>query len=127
MRRKLILTPKFKRAFRKFVRRNAKLQKHIENTLLQMQEDIFAASLGTHKLSGILEGLRACSCGYDCRIVFSLEPETDAEGEVIVLLQLYTDLPCISKFIALWFQGRLGQGAPKQWRNILCLPFVRNT
>ncbi len=72
MRRELVLTPKFKRAFRKFVRRDAKLQKRIEHTLTQMQEDVFAASLGTHKLSGTLEGLRACSCGYDCRIVFSI-------------------------------------------------------
>jgi mRNA-degrading endonuclease YafQ of YafQ-DinJ toxin-antitoxin module len=59
MRRELVLTPKFKRAFRKFVGRNARLQKRIEDTLMQMQEDVFAASLGTHKLSGTLEGLRA--------------------------------------------------------------------
>lgn len=63
MRRELVLTPKFKRAFRKFVGRNARLQKRIEDTLMQMQEDVFAASLGTHKLSGALEGLRACGCG----------------------------------------------------------------
>lgn len=31
--RELVLTPKFKRAFRKFVQRNAKLQKQIEDTL----------------------------------------------------------------------------------------------
>lgn len=90
MRRELVLTPKFKRAFRKFVRRNAKLQKRIENTLTQMQEDVFAASLSTHKLSGALEGLRACSCGYDCRIVFSIERHPTDEGEVIVLLDIGT-------------------------------------
>jgi hypothetical protein len=33
--RRLILTPKFKREFRKFVRRNAELQQHIEDTLQQ--------------------------------------------------------------------------------------------
>ncbi|WP_417911029.1 type II toxin-antitoxin system YafQ family toxin [Candidatus Electronema sp. PJ] len=90
MQRQLILTEKFKRAFRKFVRRDARLRKHIEDTLMQMQEDVFSASLGTHKLSGILEGLRACSCGYDCRIVFSLEPKPDNEGELIVLLDIGT-------------------------------------
>jgi len=31
--RLLVLTPKFKRAFRKFVKRNAELQQRIENTL----------------------------------------------------------------------------------------------
>ena len=40
---------------------------------MQMQKDVFAPSLGTHKLSGTLEGLRASSCGYNCRIVFSIE------------------------------------------------------
>ena len=33
--RELVLTPKFKRAFRKFTRRNAKLQQQIENTLIE--------------------------------------------------------------------------------------------
>ena len=37
--RKLVLTPKFKRSFRKFVSRNSQLQKRIEKTLQQMEED----------------------------------------------------------------------------------------
>jgi len=44
MRRELVLTPKFKRAFRKFVRREARLQKRVKDTLSQMQEDVFTAS-----------------------------------------------------------------------------------
>nr|VFK59880.1 MAG: hypothetical protein BECKUNK1418G_GA0071005_100936 [Candidatus Kentron sp. UNK]VFK70151.1 MAG: hypothetical protein BECKUNK1418H_GA0071006_102436 [Candidatus Kentron sp. UNK] len=48
--RALVLTPKFKRVFRKFVSRNRKLQKRIEGTLEQMNKDVFAAHLGTHKL-----------------------------------------------------------------------------
>jgi mRNA interferase YafQ len=90
MKRELVLTPKFKRAFRKFVRRNTRLQKHIEDTLLQMQEDVFATSLGAHKLSGTLEGLRACSCGYDCRIIFTIEQHPASGDQVIVLLDIGT-------------------------------------
>lgn len=82
MKRKLVLTPKFKRAFSSFVHRNRRLQQEIEKVLEQMEEDIFSISLNTHKLSGTLEGLRACSCGYDCRIIFSLE------NELIVLLDI---------------------------------------
>ncbi len=37
-----------------------------------MESDIFSPSLETNKLSGKLAGLFACSCGYDCRIIFSL-------------------------------------------------------
>jgi mRNA interferase YafQ len=90
MKRELVLTPKFKRAFRKLVGRNARLQKRIEDTLMQMQEDVFAPSLSTHKLSGTLEGFRACSCGHDCRIVFSTERDPAGGGEVIVLLDIGT-------------------------------------
>ena len=86
MKRELVVTTKFKRAFKKFVRRDKKLQRSVEITLEQMQEDIFSSSLNTHKLSGTLEGLRACSCGYDCRIVFSLEQGTD--NELLVLLDI---------------------------------------
>jgi len=57
---------------------------------MQMEKDVFVVSLGTHKLSGTLESLRACSCGYDCRIVFSIEPNPAGSGEVIVLLDIGT-------------------------------------
>jgi mRNA-degrading endonuclease YafQ of YafQ-DinJ toxin-antitoxin module len=50
--RELVLTPKFKRAFRKFVKRNAQLETKIIQTLELMQEDIFASQLSTHSLQG---------------------------------------------------------------------------
>jgi len=55
---------------------------------MQMEKDVFAASLSTHKLSGTLEGLRARSSRYDCRIVFSIEGNPAGGGEVIVLLDI---------------------------------------
>lgn len=88
--RQLVLTPKFRRTFRKFVQRDSQLQKRIEDTLIQMQQDLFAANMGTHKLAGKLQGLQACSCGYDCRIVFSVEKDQETGREVIVLLDLGT-------------------------------------
>jgi len=88
--REFVLTPKFKRVFRKFVKRNKKLQKRIEETLEYMQKDVFAAHLGTHKLGGELSGLYACVCGYDCRIVFSVERNKEISSEVIVLLDIGT-------------------------------------
>ncbi len=88
--RRLILTPKFKREFRKFLRRNADLQQRIEETLQQMEVDVFSPALGTHKLSGKLDGLQSCSCGYDCRVVFCIEQDTETNSEVIVLLDIGT-------------------------------------
>ncbi len=55
--RKLVLTPHFEKAYRKLIRRNVSLQVRIEKTLLQMELDVFAISLNTHKLSGELSDL----------------------------------------------------------------------
>jgi mRNA interferase YafQ len=88
--RELVLTPKFRKAFRGIARRDRVLQDRIETVLRQMHDDVFHPGLGTHKLSGALEGLWACSCGYDCRIVFAFETEQDTGREVILLLDIGT-------------------------------------
>lgn len=88
--RKLVLTSKFRRTYRKLVKRDRILQTHIDEALKQMQADVFAPALGTHKLGGALLGLWACSCGYDCRIIFSLESDEDSGREVILLLDIGT-------------------------------------
>jgi mRNA-degrading endonuclease YafQ of YafQ-DinJ toxin-antitoxin module len=88
--RELVLTPKFKRSYRKFVKRERELQKRIDESLRLMQDDVFSPSLGTHKLSEELFGLWACSCGYDCRIVFALERNPTSGDDVILLLDIGT-------------------------------------
>jgi mRNA interferase YafQ len=88
--RDLVLTPKFKRAYRKAARRDHPLLDRLEELLHRMQADVFHPSLGTHKLSGPLEGLWACSCGHDCRIVFAIEVEPETRREVILLLDIGT-------------------------------------
>jgi mRNA interferase YafQ len=86
--RKLITTPKFNRSLRKFTKRNSELRERVQKTLEQMTEDVFAANLDTHKLSGSLDGINACFCGYDCRVLFSIEQDPETESEVIVLLDV---------------------------------------
>ncbi len=88
--RALVLTAKFRRAYKKFVGRDRRLQKAIDNALIAMSEDLYMPTLGTHKLSGELYGLWACSCGYDCRIVFAIEFDPNTNAEVILLLDLGT-------------------------------------
>jgi mRNA interferase YafQ len=88
--RSLVLTAKFTRAFRKFVKRNALLQRNIEQTLQEMEVDVFSLNLGTHKLGGKLMGLQSCSCGYDCRIIFSIEQDPNSNSESIILLNIGT-------------------------------------
>jgi mRNA interferase YafQ len=88
--REIVLTPKFKRSFRQFVKRNPKLEQKIMQTLTMMKEDVFANQLSTHSLQGKLLGLKACSCGYDCRILFSLETDQNTTEEVIILIDIGT-------------------------------------
>lgn len=83
--RELVITSSFRRAYRRLTQRNSALQRHIDDVLRQMQVDVFAPSLGTHKLGGALFGLWACSCGYDCQVIFSLETDEEGGGEVILL------------------------------------------
>jgi mRNA interferase YafQ len=90
MTRRLVLTPKFQRAYRKFANRDKKLRQRIDEAIQAMEQDVFAPSLSSHKLSGVLVGLWACSCGYDCRILFSLELDPASREELIVLLDIGT-------------------------------------
>jgi len=81
MKRALVLTPPFRRAFRKFARRRPGLQRQIEDALLQVEDDVFAVNLGTHKLSGDLLGLRACSCGYDVELPSQFRGMLEADSK----------------------------------------------
>ena len=57
--RELVLTPRFRRAFRRLVGKNPALQSQIETVLRLMAADIGDPSLKTHHLSGQLKGLHA--------------------------------------------------------------------
>jgi len=86
--RKLVSSKSFEKSFSKFVKGNNQLREKIEETLQLMEEDVFLPKLQTHKLSGKLYELLACSCGYDCRIIFSIKEQSNLE--VIILIDIGT-------------------------------------
>jgi addiction module RelE/StbE family toxin len=86
--RKLAWHHSFRRAFRRHTHNNPALQRKILDALRRIAEDPFEPQLKTHKLRGRLEGLWACWVEYDCRIVFTFEPEPDTNEELIVLIDL---------------------------------------
>jgi len=89
--RKLVPTKAFEKAYKKFASKNQKLHTAIGMALFRLEKDAFDPILKTHKLSGNLAAYLACSCGYDCRIVFSIEKDLDNPlDEVIVLLDIGT-------------------------------------
>ena len=83
-------TPRFKRSLRKFIKNNPRLYEKIEQVLEQMIENPFAPFLFTHSLGGALSGVLACSCGYDCRILFTINRDKKTGDETIVLLNIGT-------------------------------------
>jgi len=86
--RPLVITAKFRRAYKRLGQKSSRLQNSVDDALRKMEIDVFSTSLGTHKLSGKLFGLWACSCGYDCHIVFSIEVDEKTGREVILLLDI---------------------------------------
>ena len=59
MMRRLVVTSKFQRAYRKLVKRERALKSRIDDVLRKMEADVFSPDLGTHKLSGALLGFWA--------------------------------------------------------------------
>ncbi len=88
--RELVLTSKFRRAYRRLAKRDRALQRRVDDVLKQMAADVFSPGLGTHKLGGALAGLWACSCGYDCRLVFALQVDEESGHQIILLLDIGT-------------------------------------
>lgn len=86
----IVLTPKFERAFRKLTSKNPALQPQIEATLQRLAENPADPRLKTHRLSGQLAGLLACSVAYDCRIVFSRQKHPKTGTEALLLVNIGT-------------------------------------
>jgi mRNA-degrading endonuclease YafQ of YafQ-DinJ toxin-antitoxin module len=81
--REVVDTPRYRSQYKKFVRSHPFLKDRIRETLRKMREDVFAPELRTHRLSGKMYGLFACSCVYDCRIVFTFETVGDVETIIL--------------------------------------------
>ncbi len=88
--RELVLTPRFERAFRRVTAKNPALQTPIEMALRRLAADLTDPRLKTHRLSGHLAGLLACSVAYDCRIVFSKQKNSETEEETLLLINIGT-------------------------------------
>ena len=69
---RLIQTPSFERAFRRFARRHPELREKVAATLRMLSENPFAPSLRLHALAGDLAGLHAVSIAYAYRITLIL-------------------------------------------------------
>ncbi|MBW4683141.1 MAG: type II toxin-antitoxin system mRNA interferase toxin, RelE/StbE family [Microcoleus vaginatus WJT46-NPBG5] len=85
---KIVWDNRFKRAFRKFIKKNPEMSDRIINVLTLLSIDHLTPSLKSHKLTGSLEGLWSCSVAYDCRIIFTFSQDDESEESLIVLVDL---------------------------------------
>ena len=88
MNRELIRSTAFIRAARRYLKKHSEAAGDLEATLLLLSENAFDPRLKTHKLKGELDGVWACSAGYDMRILFELVQFEGAES--ILLLTMGT-------------------------------------
>lgn len=81
----------FEKSYQKFTGKNQALKNSINKALIKLQQDAFEPTLRTHKLSGKLASYLACSCGYDCRIIFTIEKDLiNSDLEIVLLLDIGT-------------------------------------
>ena len=78
---KIILSDNFEKKLQKLSNKN-QIDK-LKQTIITISTDPFDKSLNTHKLKGKLKDFYSIKCGYDCRIIFSIEYESE---EVYLLL-----------------------------------------
>ena len=77
---KVVWNNRFKRAFKKLIKKNSELQNKITNVLILLAEDPSHPSLKAHKLTGDLRDLWSCSVSYDCRIIFTFSKDEDSKN-----------------------------------------------
>ncbi|MCU0426067.1 MAG: type II toxin-antitoxin system YafQ family toxin [Candidatus Kapabacteria bacterium] len=83
-------TKHFEKSYQAFLRRNNNLKVSVDRALELLREDTFSPKLHVHHLKGTLHGFQACSCGYDCRIVFRIERDEATNQEYILLVDIGT-------------------------------------
>lgn len=90
--RELVLTHRFKKSFAKYIKKYPNQKLKVYKTLGLMKEDIWSSNLAAHKLSGNLFGLRACSSGVNCRIIFSIENKDNNEFILLIDIGTHEDI-----------------------------------
>ena len=76
------------RAFKRLIKRNPQLRLVIEQTLQQIELDVYHPSLKTHKLMGDLDDLWSCFVDYSYRILFEFTTDPATGNRAILLVNI---------------------------------------
>jgi mRNA interferase YafQ len=74
--KKIEFSEKFNRKYKKLAKKNPAIIMLFNSAMRLMMGDVFAASLGIHKLSGELQGQWAFSLTYKLRVIFEWKSDT---------------------------------------------------
>jgi addiction module RelE/StbE family toxin len=85
---KLIAGKSFTRAFKCLRKKNPQLQDRVLEVLELLENNPFAPSLKSHKLTGNLEGYWSCSVVHDCRIIFRFYQDQELGETSIILVDI---------------------------------------
>lgn len=69
----LVVSKQFEKAYKKFASKDKSLRDAISKALKKLSQNPSDPTLRTHKLSGKLAAYLSCYCGFDCRIIFTIE------------------------------------------------------
>lgn len=92
MNRELLRATAFIRALRRILKRRPQVAAEVEATLQMLSDDAFDPRLKTHKLPGDLEGVWACSAGYDLRVLFEFVVHEGAEAILLVTVGTHDEV-----------------------------------
>jgi mRNA-degrading endonuclease YafQ of YafQ-DinJ toxin-antitoxin module len=74
--RQIKTTAFFEKKAKLFLKRHPDLETRFNKALIFLQKDPFHSTLYTHKLSGKLSRLYACSINYEYRLIFLINENT---------------------------------------------------
>jgi mRNA-degrading endonuclease YafQ of YafQ-DinJ toxin-antitoxin module len=84
----LVFTRRFFRAYASCTKRSNARRKCVDGALTRLQINPRDPRLKTHRLKGTHEGQMACSCGYDCRIIFTIDSAPQSNAPKVILLDV---------------------------------------
>ena len=84
----LVITPMFKRAYKRFCRKHRQFNSLISKTLKQLEVDHTHPTLRTHKLAGEFDGVWSCSIAYDVRLLFRIQRDEASNQLKLILIDI---------------------------------------
>lgn len=73
--RRIAASKNFQKRLRTFLKKYLESETQLAKVFSLLGKDIFIESLHTHKLSGVMKYLHACSISYSYRLVFNFDDE----------------------------------------------------